>query len=136
MDFFATWCGPCSTLGPILEKVAEQFKNDLILVKANVDQFPITSQKFNVEKIPMVVLFKGGKQVNGFIGLIPEKAIKELPKDKRYASTLSIGISEQTYKDVCEIIENAQERNLEIADKDPNPSKVYQAGFFVVPVSK
>ena len=40
VDFFATWCGPCSVLGPILEKIAEQFKENLVLIKVDVDKFP------------------------------------------------------------------------------------------------
>jgi len=77
VDFFATWCEPCKMLGPIIEKVAEQFKDKLVLVKANLDDVPATAQKFSVEKIPTVVLFKSGKPVNGFVGLIPENAIKQ-----------------------------------------------------------
>jgi len=77
VDFFATWCEPCNVLGPILEKVAEHFKGRIILVKANVDKFPKAAQKFNVDRIPNVVLFKNGKPANGFVGLIPEQAIKE-----------------------------------------------------------
>ena len=77
VDFFATWCGPCSVLGPILEKVADHFKNNVVLFKINVDDFPITSQKFEVEKIPTVFLFKNGKPINSFVGLIPENSIKD-----------------------------------------------------------
>ncbi len=77
VDFFADWCGPCQVLGPILEKVAEQFKDELILIKANLDNIPATAQKFGVEKIPTVILFKDSKPINGFVGLIPENAIKE-----------------------------------------------------------
>lgn len=77
VDFFATWCEPCSVLGPIIEKVADGLKGKVVLVKADVDKFPKTSQKYGVEKIPTVVLFKNGKPINGFVGLIPEKSIKE-----------------------------------------------------------
>lgn len=77
VDFFATWCEPCTVLGPIIEKVAEQFKDKVILVKANVEKFPKSARKFEVESIPRVVLFKDGKAINGFVGLIPEKTIKE-----------------------------------------------------------
>lgn len=77
VDFFATWCEPCTVLGPIIERVAEQFKDKVILIKANVDNFPMTAQKFKVDRIPMVVLLKNGKPVNGFTGLIPEKNIKD-----------------------------------------------------------
>ena len=77
IDFFAVWCGPCTVLGPILEKAAEQFKEKLILMKANLDDLPLTAQKFGVEKIPTVVLLKDGKPVSGFVGLVPENSIKE-----------------------------------------------------------
>ena len=77
VDFFATWCEPCSVLGPILERVAEHFKDKVVLMKANVENAPINAQKFNADRIPTVMLFKNGKPINGFVGLVPEKAIKE-----------------------------------------------------------
>ena len=77
IDFFATWCGPCSVLGPILEKMEKEFEGKVVFAKANVDETPLNSQKFGVDKIPMVALLKNGKQVNGFVGLIPEQAIKD-----------------------------------------------------------
>jgi thioredoxin 1 len=76
VDFFATWCGPCEVLGPIIEKVVESFSDKVVLTKVNVDQFPITSGKFNVDRIPNVVLFKDGKPVDSFVGLMPENEIK------------------------------------------------------------
>ena len=77
VDFFATWCEPCSVLGPVIEKVAEHFKEKVVLAKANVDNFPIISQRFNIDRIPTVILFKGGEKINGFTGLMPEEKIKE-----------------------------------------------------------
>jgi thioredoxin 1 len=76
VDFFATWCEPCSILAPILEKAAEQFKDKIILMKANLDDNPATAQKFKVEKIPTVVLFKNGRPISGFVGLNSESSIK------------------------------------------------------------
>ena len=76
VDFFATWCGPCEVLGPVLEKVAESFGDKVVLAKVNVDQFPATSGKFNIDRIPNVILFKDGKPVDSFIGLMPEPTIK------------------------------------------------------------
>jgi thioredoxin len=81
VDFFAVWCGPCSILGPILDKVIEQFKESVVLMKANVDDTPQNAQKHGVEKIPTIVLFKNGKPVNGFTGLIPENEIKNWLKN-------------------------------------------------------
>ncbi|MGA2418223.1 MAG: thioredoxin [Candidatus Staskawiczbacteria bacterium] len=77
VDFFATWCEPCSVLAPILEKVAEDLKEKIILMKANLDEVPKMAEKFKVEKIPTVILFKNGKPISGFIGAAPEKSIKE-----------------------------------------------------------
>lgn len=77
VDFFATWCEPCTMLAPILEKVAEDLKEKIILLKANLDDIPKTAGKFGVEKIPTVVMFKNGKPVSGFVGLAPESSIKE-----------------------------------------------------------
>jgi len=77
VDFFATWCEPCTVLGPILDRVAEHFKDKVVLMKANLDNVPVTAQKFSVDRIPMVALLKNGKQINSFTGLIPEKSIKE-----------------------------------------------------------
>lgn len=77
VDFFATWCEPCSILAPILDKVAEDLKEKIVLMKANLDNVPKTAEKLGVEKIPTVVLFKNGKAISGFIGLAPEANIKE-----------------------------------------------------------
>jgi len=77
VDFFATWCEPCSILAPTLEKVAKGFEDKVVLMKANLDNVPMAAQKFGVEKIPTVVLLKNGKPINGFVGLVPENSIRE-----------------------------------------------------------
>ena len=77
VDFFAEWCTPCFVLTPILEKLAEDFKNKFVLAKADLDKAPLTAQKFSVERIPMVIFFNQGKPIQGFIGLRPEPLIRE-----------------------------------------------------------
>ena len=77
VDFFATWCSPCSILAPILEKIAEDLKEKIILIKVDLDNIPLTAQKFGIDRIPAVALFKSGKPVSGFIGLRAEGDIKE-----------------------------------------------------------
>ncbi len=77
VDFFATWCGPCKLLGPVLEKVAEEMKDKFVLLKADLDNIPKTAQKFGIDRVPTVVLFKGAKPVAGFVGLMQEEAIKQ-----------------------------------------------------------
>ncbi len=76
VDFFTEWCEPCSVLGPILEKLAEHFNGKFVLAKANLDNAPLTAQKFGIEKIPTVVFFKSGKPISGFVGLSSEANIK------------------------------------------------------------
>lgn len=81
VDFFATWCEPCSMLAPILEKIANDLKEEFILMKANVDAIPQTARKFQVERIPTIILFRNGKAISGFTGLMPEENIKNWLKN-------------------------------------------------------
>ncbi len=81
VDFFAVWCEPCSMLAPILEKVAEELKDKIILLKANLDDIPLTAQKFKIDRIPTVTLFKNGKLASGFVGLRTGAEIKEWLKN-------------------------------------------------------
>ncbi len=77
VDFWTEWCMPCFVLGPILEKVAEEYNNKFTLAKVNLDVAPQVSQKYGIEQIPTVILFKNGKPISGFIGARAESAIKE-----------------------------------------------------------
>jgi putative thioredoxin len=77
VDLWATWCAPCRTLGPILEKAAEERGGEFLLAKLDVDANPYTAGQFGVQSIPTVVAFKDGKPVDGFVGAIPEPMVKE-----------------------------------------------------------
>lgn len=77
VDFWSAWCGPCATLSPILEKLAEEYEDKITLAKVDLEMAPLTAQKFGISRIPTVVLFKNGKPVKGFIGVKPELVIKE-----------------------------------------------------------
>lgn len=77
VDFYATWCEPCSLVAPVLEKLEKEFEGKIVLLKANVDDVPLNAQKFQVDRIPMVVLFKGGQPISAFTGFRPESIIKE-----------------------------------------------------------
>ncbi len=78
VDFWATWCAPCNVLSPILEKLAKEYEDKLILAKVNVDEARQTAGKFGINQIPTVVMFKKGKPISGFIGARPESAVREM----------------------------------------------------------
>ena len=77
VDFWAEGCGPCFVLGPILEKLAEEYNDKFIFAKVNLGTAPLAAQKYRIERIPMVVLFNGGKPISGFVGARPEPIIRE-----------------------------------------------------------
>src|SRR5947208_11349934 len=77
VDLWAPWCGPCRTLGPIIEKVVDGTEGRVALAKVNVDENPRVSATFQVQSIPAVYALKDGKVVDGFIGALPEKAVAE-----------------------------------------------------------
>lgn len=76
LDIWAPWCGPCKTLGPLLEHVVEQTKGAVKLVKVNIDENPEIAQQLRIQSIPTVYAFKNGQPVDGFMGAIPESQIK------------------------------------------------------------
>ena len=108
VDFFATWCEPCTMLAPILEKVAEDLKDKIILLKANLDDIPKTAGKFGVEKIPTVILFKSGKPISGFVGLSSEQSIKEWLENSSKEQQI---VSEQDIASVIERYDNYAKSN-------------------------
>lgn len=77
VDLWAPWCGPCRTLGPIIEKVVDETHGKVELVKVNVDDNPQVSQAFQVQGIPAVYALKDGQVVDGFIGAHPEAVVQE-----------------------------------------------------------
>lgn len=72
VDFFATWCGPCKMLSPVLESAAKTLEGKVKIVKVDVDQSPELAQQFGVMAVPTMILFKDGKQVTAFSGYMPE----------------------------------------------------------------
>ena len=77
VDLWAPWCGPCKTLGPILEKVVGETDGQVVLAKVNVDENPQVSQAFRVQGIPAVYAVADGKVVDGFVGAQPEANVRE-----------------------------------------------------------
>jgi putative thioredoxin len=76
VDLWATWCGPCHALSPILEKVAEEHDGAFLLAKLDVDENPMVAGALGVQSIPMVIAFRDGRPVNGFVGAYPEQEVQ------------------------------------------------------------
>ena len=79
VDFWATWCGPCQMLGPIVAQMAQE-NPDIKVCKCNVDENPHLAQEFNVMSIPFIAGFKNGQLVNSTVGLQPKENLLALVK--------------------------------------------------------
>ncbi len=77
VDLWAEWCGPCRTLGPILERVVAETGGKVALAKVDIDSNPQVAASFAVKSIPAVFAISGGKVVDSFIGALPEAAVRE-----------------------------------------------------------
>ena len=77
LDFWASWCGPCRMVSPIVDEIAEEFDN-ICVGKINVDEEPELANAFSVQSIPMLVVLKDGKIVNQSVGYMPKEKILEL----------------------------------------------------------
>lgn len=77
VDFYATWCGPCKMLAPVLEQVADEVKEKAVIGKLDIDESLDIAKEFNVMSVPTMILFKDGKEVDRIVGLRQKAQILE-----------------------------------------------------------
>lgn len=75
VDFWATWCGPCKMLAPVLDEIAAEQEGKAVVGKIDVDEEADLAAKFGVMNIPTVILFKDGKEVSRSVGLVPKQKL-------------------------------------------------------------
>ena len=77
VDFWAEWCGPCKSLGPILEEISNDLKSKLKVAKVNLDENQDLAMKYSIRSIPTLLLFKGGELIDTKVGLLPKSDLVE-----------------------------------------------------------
>jgi thioredoxin 1 len=78
VDFWAAWCGPCRSIGPLVEELAKEFGGRVKVTKLNVDENPATPSQYGVRGIPTLILFKGGKILEQIVGAVPKARLKAM----------------------------------------------------------
>ncbi len=80
IDFWATWCGPCQMMGPVIDTIADEYAGKVTVFKMNVDENPVTPAKYGVRGIPTLILFNKGEVVDRIVGAQPKGSVDILLK--------------------------------------------------------
>lgn len=78
VDFWATWCGPCRAISPIVDELAREFGGRVKITKLNIEENPITPTQYGVRGIPTLILFKEGKVFDQIVGSVPKARLKAM----------------------------------------------------------
>lgn len=76
VDFWAEWCGPCRSIGPVIEELSKQYEGKAVVVKMNTDENPVTPTNYGIRSIPTLLFFKNGQVVDKLIGAVPKASIQ------------------------------------------------------------
>jgi thioredoxin 1 len=77
IDFWAGWCGPCRALAPTIEEIAKEYSGKALVGKLDVDENPVTAERFQVFSIPTMIIFKNGHEAERLVGLCPKSRISD-----------------------------------------------------------
>ncbi len=77
VDFWAGWCGPCRALAPTIEELAKEYNGKALVAKLDVDENPVTAERFQVFSIPTMIVFKDGQEAERLVGLCPKSRITD-----------------------------------------------------------
>ena len=135
IDFFATWCGPCKLLKPILEKLLQEY--DFILATIDIDAHPNLAQQFAVEGVPDVKIAFQGNINQGFVGVLPEADIRNLLKQFNLTSELDQKIEEMRQAMAEKNAAKAKKLLDELFSKYPNnPQLILEAANFLIRLNR
>ena len=135
IDFFATWCGPCKLLKPILEKLLQEY--DFILATIDIDAHPNLAQQFNVEGVPDVKIAFQGNINQGFVGVLPEGDIRELLKQFNLTSELDQKLEEMRQAMAEKDAAQAKQLLDELFSKYPNnPQLILESADFLIRLNR
>lgn len=122
VDFWAPWCGPCRVLGPVIEKVAGEHGDEVVLAKLNTDENPRTATNYRIQGIPAVKAFRDGKVVAEFVGAVPETQVRA------FFARLVPSAAERAAKEAQELLARdpaaAEARFRDALAKSPTPDAV------------
>jgi len=82
VDFFAVWCGPCQMASPIIDKLADEYKEKMVIGKVNVDEERELAQKYEIMSIPCMIMFKDGKEIDRKVGFPGESGLRAWIEEK------------------------------------------------------